>query len=73
MTLYLFVALRHGDTDTSLRSRWVFEYFLSLYLTSHFYLFFKIYMVYRLLGWPDDGLGVHDFWEGARAKNSGGA
>ena len=29
-----------------------------------FFFFFKIYMGHGLLSWPDDGLGVHDFWEG---------
>ena len=29
-------------------------------------------MGYGFLGWPDDGLGVHDFWQGARAKTKEG-
>ena len=44
--------------------------FVLLRVRAEFFFFsFKIYMGHGLLSWLDDGL--HDFWEGGRAKNSG--
>ena len=43
--------------------------FVLLRVRAEFFFSFKIYMGHGLLGWLDDGL--HDFWEGGRAKNSG--
>ena len=43
--------------------------FVLLRVRVEFFFSFKIYMGHGLLGWLDDGL--HDFWEGGRAKNSG--